>query len=140
MSSAPTRDQLTLAWADEILVGLRPIAKALFAAGRFVGERDGRMALALPNDAHRKRCEEHRTDVERAIAAHFGAPVTLLLVTDDGSPAAADQHGAPSRPVPQAEEDVDLSALVDAPKDTTMSSVERVAAAFPGAQLLDEER
>ena len=98
------------------------------------------MALALPNDAHRKRCEEHRTDVERALAAHFGVPVTLLLVTDDGSSAAAASHGASSRPVPQAEEDVDLSALVDAPKDTTMSNVERVAAAFPGAQLLDEER
>ena len=97
------------------------------------------MALALPNDAHRKRCEEHRADVERALAAHFGVPVTLLLVTDDGSSAAAASHGASSRPVPQAEEDVDISALVDAPKDTAMSNVERVAAAFPGAQLLDEE-
>jgi hypothetical protein len=121
---------------------LRPIAKALFAAGRFIGERDGGMALALPNDAHRRRCEEHRTDVERAIGAHFGVPVTLVLVTDDGSSAAAaaGPHGPSSRPVPQADEEVDLSALVDAPKDTTMSGVERVAAAFPGAQLIDEER
>ena len=138
--AAPNRDQLTLAWADDILGTLRPIVKALYAAGRFIGERDGGMALALPNDAHRKRCEEHRADVERAIARHFGTPVHLVLVVDDGS-SGADRAGtgSMSRPLPPADEDVDLSELVDAPKDATLSGVERIAAAFPGATVVDED-
>lgn len=114
--------------------------KALYAAGRFIGERDGGMALALPNEAHRRRCEEHRADVERAIAQHFGTPVRLVLVTDDGA-SGAERAGGPndSRPQPPADDDVDLSELVDAPKDATLSGVERIAAAFPGATVLDED-
>ncbi|HWH35757.1 MAG TPA: hypothetical protein VNT56_10625, partial [Acidimicrobiales bacterium] len=31
----PTREELTLAWADHILVRLRPLARGLYGAGRF---------------------------------------------------------------------------------------------------------
>ena len=137
-SAGPSRDQLTLAWADEILVKLRPIVRAVYGAGRFVEGSEGAIAFAVPNEPHRRRCDEHRADVERAIAAHFGTPVRLALVVDGGTPGAA--PSAPgARPAPPPDEDVDLSELVDAPKETTMTSVERIAAAFPGSELVDED-
>ncbi len=83
----PTRDELVQAWGDTVLSGLRPKAKALYQAGRFVGVAGERAVFGLPNDIHRQRCEEVRTDVEAALADHFGRPVPLALVVDDGSAA-----------------------------------------------------
>ena len=38
----PSRDELTLAWGDRVLTGLRPKVKMLFAAGRFLENTGGR--------------------------------------------------------------------------------------------------
>ncbi len=64
---------------------MRPKAKALFQAGRFVGIDGDRAVFGLPNDIHRARCEEVRADVEAVLSGHFGCPVRLTLVVDDGS-------------------------------------------------------
>ena len=39
---------------------------------------------------------------------------------------------------PPADEEVDLDGLVDAPPETVVSPVDRLAQAFPGSQILDE--
>jgi DNA polymerase-3 subunit gamma/tau len=78
----PTRDQLVQAWGDHILGRLRPKAKALFQAGRFVGAEDGKAVFGLPNDTHRERCEAIRGDVEPALTEYFGMPVVLSLVVE----------------------------------------------------------
>ena len=44
----PSRDQLVQAWGDHVIGGLRPKAKALFQAGRFVGVADDRPCSACP--------------------------------------------------------------------------------------------
>ena len=85
----PTRDQLVQAWGDHILGRLRPKAKALYQAGRFVGAEDGRAIFGLPNDIHRRRCEDIRGDVEPALTEYFGRPIRLSLVVEDGTTAAA---------------------------------------------------
>ena len=82
--SFPTRDQLVQAWGDHIIGRLRPKAKALFQAGRFVGVDGDRAVFGLPNDMHRTRCEDVRGDVEAALSEHFGQPVGLTLVVDPG--------------------------------------------------------
>lgn len=100
----PTRDQLVQAWGDTVLSGLRPKAKALYQAGRFVGVDGERAVFGLPNDIHRQRCEEVRADVEAALAGHFGRPVPLALVVDDGGgaslPPPVPGAGAPPPPPP----------------------------------------
>jgi len=100
----PTRDQLVQAWGDHILGRLRPKAKALFQAGRFVGAEDGKAVFGLPNDTHRERCEAIRGDVEPALTEYFGLPVVLSLVVEpeggrqlDGAPRAG------TGPAPEAE-------------------------------------
>jgi DNA polymerase-3 subunit gamma/tau len=85
----PTRDDLVEAWGDRVIGRLRPKAKALFQAGRFVGVSDGRALFGLPNETHRARCEEMRPEVESALAEQFGRPVPLTLVVDGAADPAA---------------------------------------------------
>jgi DNA polymerase-3 subunit gamma/tau len=92
----PSRDQLVQAWGDQVISTLRPKAKALFQAGRFVGVDGDHAVYGLPNETHRTRCEDMRGEVEGALADHFGRPIPLRLVTDPGADPALD------RPVPRA--------------------------------------
>ncbi len=80
----PTRDELVEAWGDHVLGRLRPKAKALFQAGRFVGVEGDRAQFGLPNETHRMRCEEVRADVEAVLSEYFGRRVPLVLIVDDG--------------------------------------------------------
>jgi DNA polymerase-3 subunit gamma/tau len=113
----PSRDALVQAWGDHIIGRLRPKAKALFQAGRFVGVDDDHAVFGLPNETHRTRCLEVQGEIEAALSDHFGRPVGLELVVDDGAAAGPAEHvpapvsasptvppgasGARSRPVPE---------------------------------------
>jgi DNA polymerase-3 subunit gamma/tau len=145
------------AWAPTILPGLKGLAKAVYAAARLLGERDGQLAFAVPNETHRTKCEQNRADVEAAIATQVGAKVRLVLTVDGAehdddnvvpmrratptgaagrtaaASAATDAAGPADDP-----DDVDLTELVDAPPEAVLSPEERIAQAFPGAQIIDE--
>ena len=90
-ASAPSRDELVSAWGDVILTGLRPKARALYQAGRFVEGESGGARFALPNEAHVRMAAPHREEVETSLSDHFGHPVRLELVVDKapGSPPSA---------------------------------------------------
>ena len=117
------------------------MARALYAPGRFVETGPEAVRYALPPNHPLARCEQHRTEVETVLAAHFGRPVPLQLVTDgDPPPPSDDADRAPATgPADDPIESIDPDELVDAPVGAPApSSVERLAAAFPGAQILDE--
>jgi DNA polymerase-3 subunit gamma/tau len=135
----PTRDELTVAWADAVVPKLKGMAKALFLPGRFVGEEDGRVAFAVANDPHRKRAEPFRAEVEAALAAHFGRPVPLTLVLDEGQrPGPFDRQPSPSPSEP--DEAIDLTQLVDAGPQSSDGGIERLTRAFPGAEVIEEDK
>jgi hypothetical protein len=140
----PSRDELTLAWADVVLPALSPRAKSRYAAGRFVEGGATAARLALPNEPHLKRCEELRADVEAALAAHFGRPVPLELVVDDGKAlagAGSSASGAAGTPAPAADEVEDVGSmddLVDAGAGDLV--LERIEQHFPGAEEVAAER
>jgi hypothetical protein len=147
-----------MAWADEVLPKLKGMTKALFAAGRFV---DGSgPTFALPSTHPFARCESLKSEVEAVLAARFGQPVPLTLVADDEATASSSSGGSaggpgptssgggggsrggaapPAPPPPLEDEVIDPNELVDAPPGQFPSSIERLAAAFPGAQLIEEE-
>jgi DNA polymerase-3 subunit gamma/tau len=133
----PTRDELTLAWGDTLLSKVPRAAKPRYAGGRFVAVDERGAVFALPNEAHRARCEEHRAGVEQVLGDHFGRPVPLVLVVDDGTPASPAPLPAERDDEP-VEEIIDVNELEDAPADNR-SHVDRLAAAFPGAELMQEE-
>ncbi|MDP8993154.1 MAG: hypothetical protein M3N31_08920, partial [Actinomycetota bacterium] len=128
-ASLPSRDELTLAWGDDVLASLSPRAKSRFAAGRFVAVEGGRAVFALPNGIHRERCEEVRGDVEAALSEHFGRPVPLRLVVESGGPSAA-----PGAPSPQ---EAGLEGPEHGPGEAgppVTSPEDRLLKAFPGAE------
>jgi hypothetical protein len=127
----PSRDDIVKAWGDSILTGLKPGAKARFAAGRFVDLDDDAAVFALPNAAHRDQCEAHRGAVETALAAHFGRPIKVRLTVDtapsEGS--GASRQSGPDEEISRAqlEQLEDATAAVTSPED-------RLREAFPGAE------
>lgn len=82
---------------DAVRPDLRGITRAMFAPATFVSANGTHMVLALPNDAHRAKCEQHREGVEQALAAHAGATVTVELVVE-GGPSGGGGSASPSTP------------------------------------------
>jgi DNA polymerase-3 subunit gamma/tau len=137
VTELPTRDELTLAWGDTVLAKVPRAAKPRFAGGRFVGVDERGALFALPNAAHRSRCEEHRAGVEQVLSDHFGRPVPLVLLVDEGSTFTPPPLPAATVDEP-VEEVIDVRDLEDAPPDKR-TDVDRIAAAFPGAELVKED-
>jgi len=99
-SPFPSRDELVQAWGDQVITGLRPKAKALFQAGRFVGADGQEAVYGLPNETHRARCEDMRTEVEVALAEHFGRPIPLRLVVEPTGEAGSSPVDPGAQPSP----------------------------------------
>ncbi len=152
-------DRAVEVWGSELMPSLKSLPRAIYAATKVLGARDGMVAVAAPNEAHRLKCEQHRAIVEAALLKVVGAPVKLLLTVndrgsdtdddmdDDAQPVATGKDNSGSdnvvqmkrqSPVPVADEEVDLDGLVDAPPATVVSPVDRLAQAFPGSQIIDE--
>ena len=83
--------------------------------------------------------------MSEALAQHFGRPVPLELVADDGGAAPAPEAASgPGEPTPVAGADsadveaVDLDELTDAP-DASTGTLAQLQDAFPGAELVEEQ-
>jgi hypothetical protein len=138
--AVPSLDELAGAWGSDVLASLKPGTKAVFGTGHFVESEPGSAVFALANAPTRDHCEKRRPEVEAALAARFGRPVPLRLVTAaeaGGSPASAPAAVPATRAAVEDEEIVDVHALENAP--TASSGVERLAEAFPGAKLVEEQ-
>jgi DNA polymerase III subunit gamma/tau len=122
----PTRDALTQAWGDKVKDKVSRKALVRFAGGRFLSADGGAAVYALPNQPHLSRCEEVRGEVEAALSDHFGQPVRLQLVVDNGPTLAEPEPD-------EQEEHIDLEALEDAGAPVA-SPEERLKQAFPGAE------
>ncbi|MGH9137334.1 MAG: hypothetical protein ACRD0G_09855, partial [Acidimicrobiales bacterium] len=134
-SDLPTRDELTLAWGDTVLSSLPGNVKARYAGGRFVEVSGGAAVFALPNAMHRDRCEDVRAQAEAALATHFGRAVPLRLTVE---PSSGPPRPQPAVAPPPPDDPVDPAELTDAPATPAPSAVDRLAEAFPGAELLEE--
>ena len=135
----PSYDELVGAWSDGLLEQMSRKGRARFAAGRFTAVDDGTAFMGLPNEPHRKRCEDLRGELEAVLAVRFGATVPVRLVVDDGlADRASATRSNPEQRKPQADDEVDLAALVDADA-AEGSAVDRLTKAFPGAALVDPD-
>ncbi|MCE9621911.1 MAG: DNA polymerase III subunit gamma/tau [Actinomycetia bacterium] len=149
--SSTAVDRAVEVWGSQVMPALKSLPRAIYAATKVLGARDGMVAIAAPNEAHRLKCEQHRAIVEAALLQVVGAPVKLLLTVNDG-PDTSDDAADDEQPVsngnvvqmkrpnsaPVPDEEVDLDGLVDAPPETVVSPVDRLAQAFPGSQIIDE--
>ena len=139
--SLPSIDELSAAW-DSVLQALPQKVKVRYSTLRFTEVTPTHAVLALPSEGYRKRCEDVRADVERALADRFGVAIPLRLVADSGAGGAAvaarpSDDPPPPEPEPVPEEHIDLEELTDAPAGGGV--LEQLTSAFPGAELLDEQ-
>ena len=128
-----TRDELVLAWGDDLLDRLGRKARARFSVARFVAVEDGTAVMALPNEPHMRRCEDMRPELEKALADRFGVVVPVRLIVDGDTRQPVRE---PAVVTPVVDEAVDLDGLVDA-DIAEGSAVEKLTQAFPGASLVD---
>ena len=132
-----TRDELVLAWGDDLLDRLGRKARARFSAARFVAVEDGTAVMALPNEPHMRRCEDMRPELEKALADRFGVAVPVRLIVDGDTRQSVREPAMVTPAVDEAvDEAVDLDGLVDA-DIAEGSAVEKLTQAFPGASLVD---
>ncbi len=138
---APTGD-IVAAYEQQVRPGLKGLAKAMFMGAHVLGLRDGALVLGFAGDVHRKRADEFRLDVEKALAAAVGQSVTVSLVVENAPPSTADPDANVvqlHRPAEaQADDEVDLTDLVDVPPESVVSPIDRLAQAFPGSEIIDE--
>lgn len=150
------------AWDDQVRGGLKPLVRALYSAGSF-GRSDGTTCFFdAPNQVHAGKCEAHRSTVEAALGAALGTPVQLVIAVggtpdpDDApmrpsggngghgstatAPSASSAAGRSAAPTsPPEDHDIDLDDLVDAPPESVLTPIDRLAQAFPGSELVDDD-
>jgi DNA polymerase-3 subunit gamma/tau len=149
-------------WGSEVMPSMKSLARAIYAATKLLGEREGCLAVAAPNEAHKAKCVQYQPDVEAAIAKVVGSPVKVVVVVDRS--AAQDDGQDDDAPPPRAttpanassaargsddnvvrlptpappEEEIDLDDLTDVPAESVVSPFDRLTQAFPGSHLVDE--
>ena len=173
------------AWEASVKSAVKPLVRALYSGGSFVGGDGATWRFSVPNETHRDRCETHRAAVEAELSAAVGHAVTIELVvegheatsatpasagTDPAAapgtssgpegrttpptgpastpppassvpspvPPAEPESAPPAKASPQADGDIDLDDLTDAPPDTVKTPIDRLAEAFPGSELIDD--
>jgi DNA polymerase III subunit gamma/tau len=119
---------------------LRPIARGVYGSGHLVDVKDGVATFVFPSEGLRRKGDENRTEVEAALSSITGSPVRLnVIVGATTGQASDDPSPMPPRAVElQADDDIDLTELVDAPRGPVISPIDRIAAAFPGVKLGEE--
>ncbi len=91
------------AWEQTVKGQVKPIVRALYSVGSFVGNSGDTWQFSVPNEAHGAKCGEHRPAVEAALAKAVGSPVSIEFVVgargnDDEPPARPAPKPSPSSP------------------------------------------
>ena len=111
----PSRDEVTVAWGNEIFNSLSPPLKRRFSIARFLESQDNAVLLAMPAAAVASITAEQHQEVEAKLAEHFGYRVAVLLAEDDRS--------TPAPPDPEALISKDASDISpDIPADRIFST------------------
>jgi DNA polymerase-3 subunit gamma/tau len=144
VAPVPTSGPVTVpeAWEHTVKAQVKPLVRALYSAGSFIGNSGGTWQFSVPNEAHGAKCREHSAAVEAALTLVVGEPVTVEFVVagraPDDEPATV-TPGTRSQPAgdPTVDE-IDLSELTDAPPEAVRTPIDRLAEAFPGSEFVTE--
>jgi DNA polymerase-3 subunit gamma/tau len=156
------------AWEHTVKSQVKPLVRALYSAGTFIGHDGDTWQFGVPNEAHGAKCAEHRPAVEAALGEVVGRPITVEIVVGPRDhtgeiqrPSAAALAEIPETPAPAAparqaaetadttaaaasaqaepDDEIDLSELTDAPPESVKTPIDRLAEAFPGSELVDDD-
>ena len=137
--SLPSREEMVIAWGNDLLGNLPNKVRIRFQTGRFLPHDAGSVVFALPSQIHLDRCEEVRSAVDEAFREHFGRPVPMRLTIDDDSTAPPpDLQPAPARATPAHHDEaeaIDPDELMDE-ETVTQEAISNLLAAFPDSELV----
>jgi DNA polymerase III subunit gamma/tau len=135
-------------------------AKALLIAGRFLSEDGDELVYAVPNAMHLERCREYAPVLNEVTARLLERSVRVELAVDaDGMSGIVADPGATAATVmgtrrhlsvapapveelpsqPQADDEVDLTELIDANDVNAPTMLSELTKAFPGAEIVEEK-
>jgi hypothetical protein len=158
----PTSAEVDAAWRGSVLAGLPVKIRSKWRGGRWIEPGDGAIRFAVPNEWHQKACAESRREVEQALGAQLGAPVTVAVVVEGevggGGSTAGGSRGtgvgrgggvgpagglgaqgrAPAGSGEPEDEVIDPAELRDA-DDVATNGVDLLMRHFGGGQLVEEE-
>ena len=115
-------------WDEVVRPTLKGLVRALYTPVDVVDVGGSTVTMATPNETHRTKCEQHRPAVEAEWTAATGRRVEIELGVS-GEPVAAAS--------PPTDEPIDPDELVDAGPGP--SALDRLAQAFPGAEVIDRK-
>ena len=128
----PSRDEVTVAWGNEIFNSLSPPLKRRFSIARFLESQDNAVLLAMPAAAVASITAEQHQEVEAKLAEHFGYRVAVLLAEDDRS--------TPAPPDPEMLISRDTSIVSpDIPADKIFTSVAEAASKTEAADATEAD-
>ena len=141
--SVPDLATLDTMWSGSILASLSQRARPRFTAGRWLAIDGASATMGFPNAPHAARCEELRPEVEAALSAAFGTPMTVHLTVDATSIDPGDRRAVASgrnQPSQEPDEILDSETIaeLDDAVDVASTGADRIAAIFPGAELVAE--
>jgi DNA polymerase-3 subunit gamma/tau len=125
---APSAGELEAVWTTGVLAALPVKIRSKWRGGRWLEPAGDELRFAVPNEWHKKACDDARPQVEKALADHFGRALTVgVVVSDDGS--GQDRSGAPGG----------APAPTPAPSPASAPSPGPTGTAAPSADPTDDE-
>ncbi len=131
------------AWERTVKSQVKPLVRALYSAGSFIGSSGDTWQFSVPNEAHGAKCADHRAEVETALSQAVGAPVSIEFVVDGRSshhvpaPGAASDPSSDrasvssSTPEPTSKPRVADPTTPASPSESAVERAARAAAAVP---------
>lgn len=130
-------------WTERVLPSLSGLTKAMYQSAELVRLDGGTATIRVDNEHHQQNCERKRPDVESALTAAVGQPVTVQFEVG-GEVSSARPPAGGGRPAPEVSDDPDehlaghdVHDLPDAP-DAPTGGLAALTEAFPGAELIEE--
>ncbi len=123
---------VTDAMSGDLLEQVPHRVKARFKTGEFTSVEGTVVTYTVPNEYFVGRCAEVKDELEAAMQARFGQPVSIeIVVGADAGPADEEVR------VHEDESEIGpVDELADA--DVTASGVERLTEAFPGSRIIED--
>ncbi len=131
----PSRDEVVLAWANDILPTFAKSAIACLGSGRFLASRGNTLRLAFNHSGMLQRSKNYQEQVEASLSRHFNQPLSVSFEIDDGT--TADPPESSGLRIPERYKVKDISEIGQ-PKREKANGIEQMQEAFPGGRLIDQ--
>lgn len=124
--------QLAQIFKMNILPGLSPRARSLYSAARLAALNDGKIVLAVPNEAHKSHAIGKLEEVKDSFVSYFHRKDLLVeLVSDEGVELASNSQTDPEIQSDLIEQFSNAKEVVEGGAESQIFEV------FPGAKRID---